>query len=208
MAIDIKVLLKTHFGELEEEKVTAFLADFRPEYKSKKELDEMQKKLDDYKVMVDEQKQDLEKLKEIEPDKLQQTIDDLQQAIKDKEDAFAQKLAEMEKEKLIEDAVESLEFSSVYGKQGFMRELKEADLKIIDGTIIGFNDFVEMAKKKDENLIVSEEDKNKPQFTDDKPPLPGVGNGSKKKVTVTELTLLAEKYPNIDLDQYEIIMPQ
>lgn len=199
--MDIKKLLKKHFGELDSEKIDEFLKEFRPEYKSKEELKKATDETDEFKKMYEVAKGKLEELEKVDPEKLKAEVEKLQAELSDNETAYNEKLKGMEEDRALEAAVSALKFTSEYAKVGFMNELKKAGLKVIDGVVLGFNDYVELAKKKDPGLFEAE-GKPRPKFTEDKTP-PG-GEGRKKtKIKLSELSRLKNENPDIDLNDYE-----
>lgn len=65
----------------------------------------------------------------------------------------------------VENVCKELKFSSNSAKKAFVSELQNENLKIKDGTLLGFNDFVEAYKKNDESAFVSEAEESKAVFT-------------------------------------------
>ena len=80
---------------------------------------------------------------------------------------YSAKLAEREKNDLLKEACESIKFSSESAKKAIMADIA-ASVSVKDGKLIGFNDLLEDAKKKDASAFVNEEqqhEQNKAKFT-------------------------------------------
>lgn len=81
---------------------------------------------------------------------------------------YSAKLAEREKNDLLKEACESIKFSSESAKKAIMADIA-ASVSVKDGKLIGFNDLLDDAKKRDASAFVNEEqqhlEQNKAKFT-------------------------------------------
>lgn len=83
---------------------------------------------------------------------------------------FNAKIAERDYKDAIEEAVKDLKFTSNSAKKAFMADIMSDPLKMKDGKLIGFSDFVEAYKKDDASAFVDEQQEdnnnNAAKFTD------------------------------------------
>ena len=81
---------------------------------------------------------------------------------------YEAKMAEREKGDLLKEACENIKFSSESAKKAIMEDIA-ASVSVKDGKLIGFNDLLEDAKKRDASAFVNEEqqhlEQNKAKFT-------------------------------------------
>lgn len=78
------------------------------------------------------------------------------------------KLAEREKDDLLKEACENIKFSSESAKKAIIADIA-ASVSVKDGKLIGFNDLLEDAKKRDASAFVDEDkqhlEQSKAKFT-------------------------------------------
>ena len=78
-------------------------------------------------------------------------------------------MAEHEKQELLKEAFADIEFTSESAKRAIIEQIS-ADVSVKNGKLIGFNDLLEDAKKKDSSAFVDKEqqnlEQNKAKFTD------------------------------------------
>lgn len=81
---------------------------------------------------------------------------------------YSAKLAEREKSDLLKEACESIKFTSESAKKAIMSDIA-ASVSVKDGKLIGFNDLLEDAKKRDASAFVDDVkqnlEQNKAKFT-------------------------------------------
>ena len=97
-------------------------------------------------------------------------IDAIKQSAKDWEtkyntdtQALQDKLAKKDYESVVNSKIANLKFSSEGAKKSFVNDLLAKDLKLENGNILGFDDFVTSYKETDPKAF--ESDTPKPQFT-------------------------------------------
>lgn len=157
----------------------------------RKNLEKVEKERDTYKTKYDEDiaKRDAditdlqEKLKNAGVDAnklttLQNDLTTLQTKYQTEKGDLESKLAKQAYEFAVKEKVAGLKFSSESAKKAFMSDILKDELKMKDGQLIGFDDFVDAYKKSDEKAFVTEttDPKNKPSFskkTGGKDPEPG-----------------------------------
>lgn len=83
---------------------------------------------------------------------------------------YKAKIAERDYKDAVEEAVKDLKFTSNSAKKAFMSDIMSDPLKMKDGKLIGFSDYVEAYKKDDASAFVDEKQENNnnnaAQFTD------------------------------------------
>lgn len=109
---------------------------------------------------------------------LQNDLTALQTKYQTEKGDLESKLAKQTYEFAVKEKVAGLKFSSESAKKAFMSDILKDELKMKDGQLIGFDDFVDAYKKNDEKAFVTEttDPKNKPSFskkTGGKDPEPG-----------------------------------
>lgn len=86
----------------------------------------------------------------------------------DAEKEYAGKLAEREKNDLINEAMKDIKFTSESAKKAIISQISE-NVSVKNGKLIGFNDLLEDARKNDAGAFVNEKaENNKAQFTSQK----------------------------------------
>ena len=85
------------------------------------------------------------------------------------EKEYSAKEAEREKQELLKEAFDGVEFTSESAKKAIMAQISES-VSVKNGKLIGFNDLLEDAKKNDASAFVNKEQENleqgKARFTD------------------------------------------
>lgn len=86
------------------------------------------------------------------------------------EEEYKAKIAERDYKDAVEEAVKDLKFTSSSAKKAFIADIMADPLKMKDGKLLGFSDFVEAYKKDDASAFVDEKQENNnnnaAQFTD------------------------------------------
>lgn len=157
----------------------------------RKNLEKVEKERDTYKTKYDEdikaRDTDISKLQEqlknagVDAEKLttlQNDLTTLQTKYQTEKGDLESKLAKQAYEFAVKEKVADLKFSSESAKKAFMSDIMKDELKMKDGQLIGFDDFVDAYKKNDEKAFITDtKDPNKkPSFskkTNSKDPDPG-----------------------------------
>lgn len=96
--------------------------------------------------------------------------DEWKQKAEQAEKDYNDKIAERDYKDAVEEAVKDLKFTSNSAKKAFMSDIMSDPLKMKDGKLIGFSDYVEAYKKDDASAFVDEkkeeQNNNAAQFTD------------------------------------------
>lgn len=143
----------------------------------KKEKETLISERDTYKTQYETAKATLDGFEGKDFDAITRERDDWKQKAEQAEKDFKQQIEDRDYADAVEKAAEGLKFSSKSAKKSFVAELMADRLKLKDGKLLGFDDYVESYKKDDESAIVTEAEDNQAQFTDQ------MGAGSTETVT-------------------------
>ena len=159
-------------------------------YIPKKKFDDLNEDKKKIKQQLDEANTKIEELSKVNSEDLQKEVDEWKQKYEQDTKALNDDIAKREREYLINDLVRDLNFSSESAKKAFKSELADKDLKIEDGKLIGFDDYLSSYKKNDPKAFVEEKPKDQPGINLGGEHLPKVP----KKEATTLLGALHEKY--------------
>ena len=184
---NIYEIMKSFGLEVPEEKKADFDKAVLENYKTisevdvvRKNLEKAEKERDTYKTKYDEdikaRDADISNLKEqlnnagVDAEKLKTLQNDLtalQTKYQTEKGDLEAKLAKQAYEFAVKEKASSLKFSSESAKKAFMSDILKDELKMKDGQLIGFDDFVEAYKKNDEKAFITEntDPDKKPSFS-------------------------------------------
>lgn len=136
----------------------------RDTYKDKYDTDIKQRDADikDLQTKLKNAGTDAEKLKNLETD-----LATLQTNYDTAKTDYEKKLADQAYEFAIKEKVAGLKFTSNSAKKAFLADIKADPLKMKDGDLIGFDDYVSKYKEQDAGAFVTEQTdpETKPHFT-------------------------------------------
>lgn len=157
----------------------------------KKKFDDLNEDKKKIQGQLDDANKKIEDLSKLNAEDLQKEIDDWKQKYEEDTKALNDDIAKREREYLINDLIRDLKFSSESAKKAFKTELSSKDLKIEDGKLIGFDDYLSSYKKSDPQAFVEEKEGNNQQSIN-------LGGDHSQKPPKTEATTLRgalhEKY--------------
>lgn len=164
--------------EIPEDKKKDFNSTFNENYKTIKEVEKIsndlkskETEIENYKADISKRDDDLKALQkqlkdagtsQEELDKANVKIDTLTQEYADYKKNSETKLQKQAYEFAVNKKVAGLKFSSNSAKKAFLSEIMKDELKMKDGELIGFDDYVETYKKEDEEAFLKEEQTKKP----------------------------------------------
>lgn len=139
---------------------------------SKQELEKKVSKVeterDGYKERAETAEETLKGFDGKDIDTITRERDEWKKKAEQAEKDYDAKIAEREKSDLLKEAFENIKFTSESAKKSIMAEIA-ASVSVKDGKLIGFNDLLEDAKKKDASAFVDEKqqnlEQNKARFT-------------------------------------------
>ena len=101
--------------------------------------------------------------KGLDVDGIQKAADDWKAKFEQSEKEYAARIADMEYDSTLKDALSAYKFTSDYAKQGVHAEVKSKGLKLDNGAIMGLDDAIKAIKEsKPDAFAPEEEDKPKP----------------------------------------------
>ena len=171
-------ILKGTGIEIPEDKKKDFNSTFNENYKTINEVEKIsndlkskETEIENYKADISKRDDDLKALQkqlkdagtsQEELDKANAKIDTLTQEYADYKKNSETKLQKQAYEFAVNQKVAGLKFSSNSAKKAFLSEIMKDELKMKDGELIGFDDYVETYKKEDEGAFLKEEQTKKP----------------------------------------------
>lgn len=207
--VNIETLLKNAGVDLPEDKKDDFLKAFNENYKTVNEFDKKVKKLEgeneQLQKELDTANESLNKLDGIDPDKIKLELEAAKKRADDLKAEYDGKLAEREKDDLLKEAMDGIEFTSSAAKKSIMAQIK-ADVTVKNGKLIGFNDLLESIKAEDSSAFVTKEDKNKSTIKiTEKMGCAGNGGNAMTKEDINKITNPSDRIAAIakNLDLYK-----
>lgn len=158
--------------ELTDEMKESIKKSIGEEVYSKGELDKKVKKAeeerDEYKVRAETAEETLKGFDGKDLETITKERDEWKEKAETAKKDYDAKIAEREKNDLLEKAFENVKFSSTSAKKAIMSDIA-ANVSVKDGKLIGFNDLLENAKKNDASAFVDEQaqqqEQNQATFT-------------------------------------------
>lgn len=166
--------------EIPEDKKKDFNSTFNENYKTINEVEKIsndlkskETEIENYKADISKRDDDLKALQkqlkdagtsQEELDKANAKIDTLTQEYADYKKNSETKLQKQAYEFAVNQKVAGLKFSSNSAKKAFLSEIMKDELKMKDGELIGFDDYVETYKKDDEGAFLKEEQPKKTNY--------------------------------------------
>lgn len=160
--------------ELTDEMKESIKKNIGEEVYSKSELDKKVKKVeeerDQYKGRAETAEETLKGFDGKDLETITKERDEWKESAETAANEYKQKLEERDYKDAVDAAVKDLKFSSNSAKKAFVSDLMSDKLKMKNGMLVGFNDFVDAYKKEDATAFVDEQQKhdedNSAQFTD------------------------------------------
>lgn len=163
---NILEILKELEIEVPEGKEKSLTKKVSENYKTVSEHDKRVKKLEEERDQFKEQyktaKETLDGFEGKDIEAITKERDEWKEKAKKAETEYKEKIASRDYSDAVSKAVEGLKFSSNAAKKAFVSELEADPLKMKDGKLLGFDDYVKAYQESDASAFVSEEDeKNK-----------------------------------------------
>ena len=132
-------------------------------YIPKKKFDDLNDDKKKIREQLDNANKKIEELSKVNAEDLQKEVDDWKKKYEEDTKKLNDDISKREREYLVNDLVRDLKFSSESAKKAFKSELASKDLKIEDGKLIGFDDYLNSYKKNDPQAFIEEkkDDNNK-----------------------------------------------
>lgn len=155
---------------LTEEQISFVMAENRKDLKKlQKENDNLTSERDTWKEKAEAAEATLKGFKGVDLETMQKELSDWKQKATEAEKNAQAQLYERDFADALKTEFEGIKFSSEAAKRAIMAEVKEADLKLKDGKILGLNDLLSQMKEKDASAFVDDAQqqaqKNMARFT-------------------------------------------
>lgn len=152
---------------------------------------------DNFKTQLEAANQQIEQFKGLKVEQIQQAADDWKQKYETAESNYQSKIAERDYNDAALSALSEVNFTSKAAKTAFLTLLKEKQLKLDGGKLVGFDDVLTQAKADDPSAFAS--DKPAPKFTDPitGAPLPEITKEAFAKMSYMEKLKIKTEQPEI-----------
>ena len=166
-------ILKSIGIEVPEDKVATLNKSVSENYKTisefEKKVSKMEMENESLKERAEAAEETLKGFEGKDFDTITKERDEWKMKAENAEKEYSAKEAEREKQELLKEAFEGVEFTSESAKKAIMAQISES-VSVKNGKLIGFNDLLEDAKKNDASAFVNKEQENleqgKAKFTD------------------------------------------
>lgn len=182
----------------QETKLTAeFPKQFKPADVYNADVQKHKTAAETYKTQLDEANKQIEQFKGLDVDGIKKAADDWKAKFEASEEDYRKKLSERDYNDAALSALSDVKFTSKAAKTAFLALLKEKQLKLDSGKLVGFDDVLTQAKTDDPSAFAS--DKPAPKFTDPitGKPLPEITKEAFAKMTYMEKLKLKTEQPEI-----------
>lgn len=152
---------------------------------------------DNYKAQLEAANQQIEQFKGLNVEQIQQAADDYKAKYESAAADFQKQLADRDYNDAALAALSDVKFTSKAAKSAFLATLKEKQLKLDNGKLVGFDEILNQAKADDPSAFAS--DKPAPKFTDPitGAPLPEVTKEAFARMAYMEKVKLKNEQPEI-----------
>ena len=158
-------IMKENGIELSEEQGKKVEEALLENYRTKAEFNKKLKAVEDERDSFQKKYEEAEKaIKGFEGEK--DKIKEYETKISDMEKEYQKELEERDRSDAMKKALESVKFTSEHAKNAVLHELEAADLKMVNGELLGLNDMLSQIREKDKTAFVEENEAGKPKFTE------------------------------------------
>jgi len=151
----------TALGLTEEQAKKVFELHGKGLTKAQKEAEDLKTQNQSLQTQLDTANTTLEKFKDVDVDGIKQEVETYKAQAKQAKEDYEKKLTARDQEDWLKTKFDELGVASPYARKSLASEIRdESDgLKWKDGSFQGFDDFMKSAKEKDNNLYMTEEEK-------------------------------------------------
>ena len=122
----------------------------------KHKFDDLNNDKKELKKQLDDVNAKLQELSNVDVESFKKEIEDLKSKYETDTNALNEKISKREYEYAVNDLTRDLKFSSESAKKSFMSDLLEKNLKLEDGKLFGFDDYLNSYKEQDPNAFIVE----------------------------------------------------
>lgn len=149
--------LKVGEENLPKEVVDSIMAEYGKSFKDKDEkIQNLTTEKEGLSTQLSELNTKVKELSSVDANKLKEEIQTLNTKYETDTKALNDKLTKQSHDFTIKGLADNLKFSSESAKKAFLSDLSVKDLKIEDGKVLGFDDFVKSYKESDPNAFEKE----------------------------------------------------
>lgn len=199
--MNIKELLTNCGIELTAEQETKLTAEFPKQFKPadvyNADVQKHKTAAENYKTQLDAANEQIEQFKGLDVDGIKKAADDYKAKYESAAADFQKQLSDRDYNDAALVAVSDVKFTSKAAKTAFLSLLKEKQLKLDNGKLVGFDDVLTQAKTDDPSAFAS--DKPAPKFTDPitGKPLPEITKEAFAKMSYMEKLKIKTEQPEI-----------
>lgn len=148
-------------GLSDEQVKSAFELNGKEIDKQKKRIAELESNLENVSKQFEQADETLKKFGDMTPDKYQEELEKYKRAAEDARTEYENKLTKRDQSEWIDQKLDEYGVASPYARKQLKAECLSEDsgLKWKDNSFFGFDDFMKAAKKNDNGLYLSEEEK-------------------------------------------------
>lgn len=201
---NIEEILEQFGLKVPEGKETEFKKVLHENYKTIAEYDKKVSRLeterDGYKEKLETAETTLKGFEGVDMDAIKTELENYKTKMKEQEEAHNKELYDRDFKDALNAAVSNIKFSSEAAKKSVIADIKASGLKLIDGKIMGLNDFIASCREKDASAFIDEQQEslknNQARFSR---PIETSGG---KKPTMSELMKMKNENPDLDISAY------
>lgn len=122
-----------------------------------KKVDRLNDDLKTEKTRADTAEEALKGFEGIDPTDMKKQLEEANKKVKEAQDAAQKQIAERDYNDALAKALDGIQFTSSAARKAIEADVRATCTTIKDGTIVGFNDVIEAAKKNDASAFVDEQ---------------------------------------------------
>lgn len=151
-------------------------------YIPKHKFDDLNNDKKELKKQLEEVNAKVQELSSVDAEKLNKEIEDLKKKYETDTNALNDKISKREYEYAVKELTRDIKFSSESAKKTFMNDLVSKDLKLEEGKLLGFDDYLNSYKEADPNAFVVEKQGEGVDLGDNHNSVPDSDNSFERKV--------------------------
>ena len=151
-------------------------------YIPKHKFDDLNNDKKELKKQLEEVNAKVQELSNVDAEKLNKEIEDLKKKYETDTNALNDKISKREYEYAVKELTRDIKFSSESAKKTFMNDLVSKDLKLEEGKLLGFDDYLNSYKEADPNAFVVEKQGEGVDLGDNHNSVPDSDNSFERKV--------------------------
>lgn len=151
-------------------------------YIPKHKFDDLNNDKKELKRQLEEVNAKVQELSSVDAEKLNKEIEDLKSKYETDTKALNEKISKREYEYAVKELTRDIKFSSESAKKTFMNDLVSKDLKLEEGKLLGFDDYLNSYKEADPNAFVVEKQGEGVDLGDNHNSVPDSDNSFERKV--------------------------